>query len=298
MLSLDDTCAQEFNFVRVQGPLLLLFQFDALEQGFVMVWMTVVRASRVVSCCAFGLVFTVMLASALWLISTSWKFINIRRAVRWRSMQVASAVQITSAELGCANIRFAAARQVISALATCWFSMPHVQGVLRSFVTRLLAVTMMAMDVFVTMLRTIRHSMCLHNVSVSTFLSIQLQRRNIPIASSCYLLVFSLFSSYFLLYLFVQIHISNIKLILNLLNLHLLLMYWILQLVLQLCLIYQIHLFNGWLGYFIQFLHFQFQELPQLCWFIDITMSLALFLNVNISLFGIVIFRFESLLVP
>ena len=141
----------------------------------------------------------------------------------------------------------------------------HGQGVLRSFVTRLLTMTMMAMDVFVTMLRTIRHSMCLHNMSVSTFLSIQLQRRHISITSSCYLLVFSLFSSYFLLYLLVQVHISNIKLILNLLNLHLLLMYWILQLVLEFCLIYKIHLFNSWLGYLIQFCHFQSQELPEFC---------------------------------
>ena len=131
--------------------------------------------------------------------------------------------------------------------------------------TRLLAVTVTMMNVCVTMLRTIRHSMCLHNVSVSTFLSIQLQRRHISITSSCYLLVFSLFSSYFLLYLLVQIHISNIKLILNLLNLHLLLMYWILQLVLEFCLIYTIHLFNSWLGYLIQFRYFQSQELPEFC---------------------------------
>lgn len=142
--------------------------------------------------------------------------------------------------------------------------MPHIQGVLRSFVTRLVVVAMMVMDVFVTMLRTIRHSMCLHNMNISTFFSVQLQRRNISITSSCYLLIFPLFNSYFLLYLFVQVHISNIKLIFNLLNLHLLLMYRILQLVLQLCLIYHIHFLNGWLGYFIQFLHFQLQQLPQL----------------------------------
>jgi hypothetical protein len=171
--------------------------------------------------------------------------------------------------------------------------MPHIQGVLRSFVTMLVVgVAVMVMDVFVIMLHTIRHTMCLHNVNVSALFSIQLQGRNISITSICYHLIFSLLHAYFLLYLFVQIHISNIKLILNLLNLHLLLMYRILQLVLQLCLIYNIHFFNRWFGYFIQFLHFQFQELPQLCRFIDITMSLALFLNVNVPLFGVVIFRF------
>ena len=294
MLSLDDTGAHEFNFGSGQGSLVLLFMFDAIKKGFVMVWMVLVRVAGVASY-AFGFVFTVMVAFAL----------GLRGAVsKWCSMQVTFAVQITSAELGCpADIPFAGtARQVISALVACWFPMTHIQGVLRSFVTRLLyrlvVVAMMVMDVFVTMLRTIRHSMCLHNMNVSTFFSVQLQRRNISITSSCYLLIFPLFNSYFLLYLFVQVHISNIKLIFNLLNLHLLLMYRILQLVLQLCLIYHIHFFNGWLGYFIQFLHFQLQQLPQLRWFIDITMCLALFLNVNISLLGIVILRFQSLLVP
>jgi hypothetical protein len=67
MLSLDDTCAHEFDFFRGQGLLVLLFMFDAFKKGFVMVCMVVVRGgvAGVVGAYAFGFVFTVMVAFAL-----------------------------------------------------------------------------------------------------------------------------------------------------------------------------------------------------------------------------------------